>query len=186
MKSRDHQPDAQDPLATRPWVGIRLGRSMRSNCTLLLTLCVVHALPMSLSAQEAVQVSGAVSCADCVITLDTIVTIGGLDGPGLHVVTQVSHIAVDRHGLILITESGQSEISVFDSTGKFLRTVGRPGEGPGEYRSISHLGVGPRYIHVFERQEGRTMLDHDFIRTGRPQAVRSSPLRSIPGLRWRR
>ena len=142
---------------------------MRSNCTLLLTLCVVHALPMSLSAQEAVQVSGAVSCADCVITLDTIVTIGGLDGPGLHVVTQVSHIAVDRHGLILITESGQSEISVFDSTGKFLRTVGRPGEGPGEYRSISHLGVGPRYIHVFERQEGRTMLDHDFkvIRTDR-------------------
>ena len=41
---------------------------MRSNCTLLLTLCVVHALPMSLSAQEAVQVSGEVSCADCVIT----------------------------------------------------------------------------------------------------------------------
>lgn len=142
--------------------------SMRRARTLLIACGVVHAPAMSLSAQDVVPVSGEVSCADCVITMDTIVTIGGLDGPGLHEVTQFAHIAVDHRGRILITSS-ETEISVFDSTGKFLRTVGRRGQGPGEYRAISHIGVGARYIHIFDHQAGRTMLDHDFtvIRTDR-------------------
>jgi hypothetical protein len=78
-----------------------------------------------------------------------------------------SSFAVDRRGRILV--SGEAEISVFDSTGRYLRTVGGRGEGPGEYESISHISVGPRYIHVFEYDEGRTMLDYDFqvVRTDR-------------------
>lgn len=51
---------------------------------------------------------------------------------------------------------------MFDSTGAFIRTVGRKGEGPGEYEFISHTNVGPRYIHVFDFERGRTLLDHDF------------------------
>ena len=127
---------------------------------LLLVLGASQATPPPLHAQEPEQVSGEVTCAECVITLDTVVTIGGLDGPGLDVVSMFSSVAVDRRGRVLV--SGETEISVFDSTGGFLRTVGRRGEGPGEYRSISHVAVGPRYIHVFEYHEGRTMLDHDF------------------------
>ncbi|MDE2763660.1 MAG: 6-bladed beta-propeller [Gemmatimonadota bacterium] len=121
-----------------------------------------------LGAQEPVQVSGEVTCAECVITLDTVVTIGGLDGPGLDAVSIFSDVAVDRRGRILVY-AAEAEISAFDSTGRYLRTVGRRGEGPGEYGSISYIGVGPRYIHVFDRHRGRTMLDHDFevIRTDR-------------------
>ena len=125
--------------------------------------------------------SGEVTCGDCVITLDTVVTIGGLDGPGLHVVTVFSQVAVDRRGRILIGEPRQSEISVFDSTGRFLQTVGRRGEGPGEYQSIRHIGVGPRYIHVFDSDLGRTMLDHDFavVRTDRfPGTISSTAVMS--------
>ena len=36
------------------------------------------------------------------------------------------------------------------------------GEGPGEYSSISRIDTGPRYIHVFEYHQSRTVLDHDF------------------------
>ena len=133
---------------------------MRVVRLLLLALVVDHATAMHLGAQEPELVSGEVTCAECVITLDTVATIGGLDGPGLDVVSMFSSVAVDRRGRILV--AGEAEISVFDSTGGYLRTVGRRGEGPGEYRSISHIGVGPRYIHVFEYREGRTMLDHDF------------------------
>ncbi len=115
------------------------------------------------------------TCAECVITLDTLVTIGGLDGPGLDIISMFSKCAVDRRGRILV--SGDAEISVFDSTGRYLRTVGRQGEGPGEYGSIAHIAVGPRYIHVFDsQQERRTMLDHDFevVRTDRfPGRARS-------------
>ncbi|MDE2983167.1 MAG: 6-bladed beta-propeller [Gemmatimonadota bacterium] len=135
---------------------------MRTVCLLLLALVVDHATAMRIGAQEPEQVPGEVTCAECVITLDTVVTIGGLDGPGLNVVSMFSSVAVDRKGRILVWEGGEAEISVFDSTGRYLRTAGRRGEGPGEYRSISHIGVGPRYIHVFEYHEGRTMLDHDF------------------------
>lgn len=133
---------------------------MRVVRLLIVALVVDHATAMHLGAQEPALVSGEVTCAECVITLDTVVTIGGLDGPGLDVVSMFSSVAVDRRGRILV--AGESEISVFDSTGGFLRTVGRRGEGPGEYRSISHIVGGSRYIHVFEYHEGRTMLDHDF------------------------
>ena len=140
---------------------------MRIASALLFALAVVHATPTLLHAQEPEQLSGEVTCAECVITLDTLVTIGGLDGPGLDVISMFSSFAVDRRGRILV--SGEAEISVFDSTGRYLRTVGGRGEGPGEYESISHISVGPRYIHVFEYDEGRTMLDYDFqvVRTDR-------------------
>jgi len=124
---------------------------------------------MHLSAQRPERVSGEVSCAECVISLDTVLSIGGLDGPGMHAVSPFSHVAVDRRGRILVAAEDQAEISVFDPGGGFLRTVGRRGEAPGEYGSISHIAVGPRYIHVFDPHNGRTILDHDFrvVRTDR-------------------
>ena len=142
---------------------------MRPVSTLCLAVAVPYAIATCLSAQEPEQVSGDVSCPGCVISLDTVVSIGGLDGPGLHVITDLSHIAVDRRGRILVADPRQSEISVFDESGEFLRTVGRRGSGPGEYTSVSTMAVGAQYIHVFEYDEGRTLLDHDFqvVRTDR-------------------
>ena len=117
----------------------------------------------ALSAQEPVRVSGDVACDSCVITLDTILTIGGLDGPGLHVISYFSLAALDRRGRLLVVDpTQQPDFSVFDSTGAFVRSVGRFGEGPGEYEIISHIDVGPRYIHVFDYEKSRTLLDHDF------------------------
>ena len=141
---------------------------MKTVCLLLFALAVDRVTRTPLHAQEPEQVSGEVTCPECDITLDTLVTIGGLDGPGLDVISMFSKYAVDRRGRILV--GGDAEISVFDSTGRYLRTVGRRGEGPGEFQSISHIAVGSRYIHVFDyHQEGRTMLDHDFevVRTDR-------------------
>lgn len=144
------------------------GGILCAGCWVLLSAVAVHCATVEyLRTQEPEQVSGDVTCPECVITLDTVVTIGGLDGPGLDVISMFSDVAVDRRGRVLVWS--EAEISVFDSTGTYLRTVGRRGEGPGEYQSISHIDVGPRYIHVFDRHEGRTMLDHDFevVRTDR-------------------
>lgn len=122
-----------------------------------------HATIPLLSSQEPVHVSGEVTCNDCVISLDTILTIGGLEGPGLHVLSYFSRAAVDRRGRILIVDPSQEpEFSVFDSTGAFIRSVGRFGPGPGEYEVVSHIDVGSKYIHVFDYDRGRTMLNHDF------------------------
>ena len=94
--------------------------------------------------------------------LDTVVTIGGLDGPGLETVHPLSMVSVDRRNRIYVGIHSPPSISVFDESGRFVRSFGRAGEGPGEYFSISHVRPGPRYIHVFDRHRGRTMLDYDF------------------------
>ena len=142
---------------------------MRRARTLLTVSAATHVAATSLSAQKVERVSGEVTCGDCEITIDTVLTIGGLEGPGLHLITQSSRVAVDRRGRILVGDARQPEIAVFDSTGTFLETIGGRGEGPGEYGRISHISVGPRLIHVFEYHSGRTMLDHDFavVRTDR-------------------
>ncbi len=148
----------------RRWVPVAKHLS-RLTCTriLWLGLLAVHAATTGLSAQDTVAVSGEVTCSACVITFDTVATIGGLDGPGLHQISFYSVVAVDRRGRIHIAESGgQPEISVFDATGEFLRTLGGRGEGPGEYRDVAHIDIGPEYIHVFDWRRGRTLLDHDF------------------------
>ena len=96
------------------------------------------------------------------------VTIGGLDGPGLHLISTASHVAVDVRGRILVGDRRLPEIAVFDADGEFLRIIGRAGEGPGEYQFISMTSPGPRLIHVFD-YGGRTVLDYDFnvVRTDR-------------------
>ncbi len=114
-----------------------------------------------LAAQEPVRVSGEVVCGDCVITIDTVVTLGGLEGEGTESVLFHSNIAIGPGDRILVTEVRMSQIFVFDMAGTFLHTVGRAGEGPGEYLWITHVNVGPRYINVFD-DRGRTLLDHDF------------------------
>ena len=121
------------------------------------------AVAPSLQAQDPVRVSSDVVCAECVITIDTVLTLGGLDGEGVEAIAYYSDIAVDARERILITNVFHQRIYVFDMAGRFLRTVGRRGEGPGEYSMmISHINAGPRYIHVFEVHSGRTLLDHDF------------------------
>ena len=134
-------------------------------------------LPPALSAQQPAPVSGEVTCAECVITLDTVATIGGWEDAGLHVITPFSQVAVDRRGRILVTHLSYPEISVFSPEGEYLGSVGRGGTADGEYEAIAHVNVGGRYVHVFEFQRGRTVLDHDFevVRTDRsiPQVLSS-------------
>ncbi len=133
--------------------------------TILEALLAVAAIPAATppaSAQDTITAPGEVTCRDCVIVLDTVVTIGGLDGPGLETVDPLSMVAVDRRNRIYIGIYRPPSVSVFDAAGRFVRSFGGAGEGPGEYWSISHINAGPQYIHVFDRNNGRTMLDYDF------------------------
>lgn len=130
----------------------------------------------TLAGQQPVRVSSDVVCAECVITIDTVVTLGGLDGEGVEAIHLSSTVAIDARERILVANIMEPRIYVFDMAGRFLRTVGGPGEGPGEYGWISHVNAGQRYIHVFE-YDGRTLLDHDFafVRRDRfPGQVRQS------------
>ncbi|HKI86147.1 MAG TPA: hypothetical protein VKA53_05335, partial [Thermoanaerobaculia bacterium] len=85
-----------------------------------------------------------------------------MDGPGIHLISPWAHVASDSRGLVLVAGGRFPEIAVFDSLGTFLQVVGGKGDGPGEYRGISHIDAGPRYLQVFEYNGRRTLLDSSY------------------------
>jgi len=42
-------------------------------------------------------------------------------------------IEIGKNGLIYILDSGNNRIHVFDNSGKYIRTIGKKGQGPGEF-----------------------------------------------------
>lgn len=66
------------------------------------------------------------------------------DAPGT--LGNVHSLAVDRRGVIYVSDSQAQEVLVFDSAGAFVRNQGRLGGGPGEFRwffSGLHLAWQP-------------------------------------------
>lgn len=76
---------------------------------------------------------------------------------------QPQDLALTDDGTLLVSESGDAHVKVFDASGRFLRSIGRSGQGPGEFR------VG------FLAARGDTLLVQD------PQAGRASTFRISDG-----
>ena len=55
----------------------------------------------------------------------------------------VRSILVDRRGQLWVIDFAAQDIRVFDSTGGFVRTVGRRGSGPGEFVGAAGMIQGP-------------------------------------------
>jgi len=64
--------------------------------------------------------------------------IGGGGNPD-ESLSQVSTFVVDGEGGIFALDFKEQKIKVFDKTGKFLRQIGRPGQGPGELGMASGI-----------------------------------------------
>lgn len=59
-------------------------------------------------------------------------------------------------GRIVIANSGTSELRVFDSTGTFVKSIGRKGEGPGEFTgSLQMTAISPTEFAVFDQNAQR-------------------------------
>jgi len=79
--------------------------------------------------------------------------IGRLDGPEEETFGSISDLAVDADGGIYVFDRLVPALRYFNEAGDFVRTLGREGSGPGEYRSeVMGLAV---------RRDGRVILrDH--------------------------
>jgi hypothetical protein len=60
-------------------------------------------------------------------------SIGSLEGDLAYQFGQISGVDVDAEGNLYITDMQAQEIRVFDATGAYVRTIGSPGSGPGEF-----------------------------------------------------
>jgi hypothetical protein len=72
-------------------------------------------------------------------------------------------------GRIVVADGGSLELRFFDSTGRFIRSAGGEGEGPGEFRRISWIGRGAGdSLWVSDEVLGRLQIfspDGTFVRT---------------------
>lgn len=63
---------------------------------------------------------------------------------------------VSTDGLYFVLDFGKMSILAFDSAGKYVRSFGRKGEGPGEFESPTIVAVSGDTLVVFDRNHLRT------------------------------
>jgi 6-bladed beta-propeller len=68
--------------------------------------------------------------------------IGALAETGPDMFGSITDFAVDRLGRVWVFEGQAQEIRVFDGDGRYVRTVGRQGEGPGEFNRVIGMDWG--------------------------------------------
>lgn len=99
-------------------------------------------LSARVTAQGIVRIGDVGRCKSCEISLTHVVTLGDQEGPGR---VGLPHPAIvrDSKGSYYVAHAdggqGANRIWVFDDAGRFVRTIGRPGRGPGEFGGITGL-----------------------------------------------
>jgi len=94
------------------------------------------------------------------LELEVDLVIGGEDVDENYMFRRVSDIEVDEEGNIYVLDSRECRIQIYDKDGKYLKTIGRKGEGPGEFHQASSMYLDPegnlyvnefRKIHIFKK-----------------------------------
>ena len=100
-----------------------------------------------------------------VLSLETTLELGGLSDDPAFQFFQVTDAARLGDGRIAVANSGAWEIRFFSPDGSHLQTVGRQGEGPGEYRGTLTLTlVAGDSLLIFDQRLRRwTILDPDGV-----------------------
>lgn len=71
------------------------------------------------------------------------VRFGVADGAEEYLFGNVTEMAVDSDGSMYVYDAQVPALRKYDANGRFLRTFGRGGQGPGEYRSAGGLAILP-------------------------------------------
>ena len=114
-------------------------------------------------------------------------------GPELQF-NRISGVVRLSSGSIAVADRGSGEIRVFAQDARFLRRVGRRGQGPGEFRTLAHIrslpadsliaidGIGGR-LTVFDPdgKVARTFAATGEPREGAPSSLPAPPMTVLPG-----
>lgn len=86
------------------------------------------------------------------VALELVRTIGDVDTDDENLAFDAPlDMAVDAAGNVFILDSGNQRIQMFGPDGRYLRTIGRRGQGPGEFGSLNSI--------AFDRQGNFHVLD---------------------------
>ncbi|MEX1212572.1 MAG: 6-bladed beta-propeller [Balneolaceae bacterium] len=72
---------------------------------------------------------------------------------------QISQIKSDSKGRIYISDGRGLQIHVFDAQGDYISSIGREGEGPGEFRSLMNIYVDSNdKLYAFDISQARSTI----------------------------
>jgi sugar lactone lactonase YvrE len=117
------------------------------------------------------------------IKIELVRTIGGLEEKDPNLAFNAPYdIDVDSAGNIYILDFGNNRIQKLDSEGRFLQTIGRAGQGPGELQGAFSLDIDEQgLLYVAESRNLRLQI---FKATGKP--LRQIKLKNFGVFRIRR
>jgi len=78
------------------------------------------------------------------ITLELDLVIGAEEGPEDYILFTPTDLAIDGQGRMFTFDWDRKGIQVYDREGQYLRTLGRDGQGPGEF---DRMGAADLFIH---------------------------------------
>ena len=127
--------------------------------------------------------SGPATCQQCRIELEEVVAFGDSIGPGM--LREQSSVATDSRGRFYATSNHDPTIAVFDGRGRFLRTIGRQGQGPGEFvrRPLMLFGPGDSLYAIVGDTRRMTVFspEYEVARTVTLSTTLSSAVRLPDG-----
>ena len=100
-------------------------------------------------------------CADC-MTVERVVALGDTTGPGY--INWSRYATVDGAGNYWVGQQQESVVKVWSAEGRFLRQVGRRGDGPMEFHRPAPVRTdGEGRVHIVDLDIGReTIVNADF------------------------
>jgi hypothetical protein len=96
-----------------------------------------------------------------VVDTAPVLTLGGPDVTGPTQFGNISGVHMDRRGILWVADGQSGEVRLFHPDGSFWKSVGRRGEGPGEFMRLRLLGsFRGDSVAVWDDAQGRlTVLD---------------------------
>jgi len=93
-----------------------------------------------------------------VLELTEDLSLGGPEAQGDAALEQVRQFIVDDAGTIYVLELRAAQVKVFDASGRYLRTIGRKGQGPGELEYPMTLSLNQKTDELAVQQQSRGIV----------------------------
>lgn len=103
--------------------------------------------------------------------------IGMVEGPAAYQLDGVTGALRLADGRIAVANGGSREIRLFDATGRYLRSAGGEGAGPGEFQSLNWIAVREDSILAWDPRAKRLSVftsNGEFVREATASVVASS------------
>jgi hypothetical protein len=104
-------------------------------------------------------------------------SIGAAEGAEEYMFLNAYEVAVDNRERIFVSDLRGVHIKVFDKSGNYITTIGRKGQGPGEFGQITNIQITPENeLMVHDRYTRRLSLfslDGKYLRTKQIKGIQA-------------